>query len=35
MIRHLELSEIDWIGIKDYLPIGENEEDEEKRKIMF
>jgi hypothetical protein len=32
MIRDIELKEIDWLGIKDGLPISDSEEDEKKRK---
>ena len=35
MIRHLQLSEIDWPGIKEKLPIGESEEDENGRSAIW
>lgn len=35
MIRNIELSEIDWLGIKEKLPIGESAEDEENRSKIW
>lgn len=31
MIRHIHLSEVDWIGIKEQLPTGDSEYDENMR----
>ena len=35
MIRHLELSEIDWRGIKERLPITDSEEDINSREKLW
>jgi hypothetical protein len=31
MIRHIELREVDWLGIKDRLPYGDTQDDDDKR----
>ena len=35
MIRHLQLSEIDWPGLNEKLAIGDSEEDEQARDKMW
>jgi hypothetical protein len=35
MIRHIDLRDVDWLGIKDNLPTGDSQEDEEKRKKIW
>jgi len=32
MIRHIDLRDVDWLGIKDCLPLEDSEEDKERRK---
>ncbi len=35
MIRDMDIKEIDWLGIKEALPIGDSEEDESRRKQLW
>jgi hypothetical protein len=35
MIRHIELIEVDWIGIKAKIPVGDTDEDEKKREAIW
>jgi hypothetical protein len=35
MIRNIDLKEVDWPGIKERLPVGDTQEDIDKRKKLW